>query len=149
MNVEDQKRAFAAELLRNDGDGFKAAFALFGEDTGKALQLGRIWLTDPVVIAEQDKLLRSSDAKTFLPSKEQQARDVYKMATDATQPIDDRLKAHRLYAEIMGHIEKPNVQAGTNILNQGVMIVRDAGSNDDWEAKAIAHQRSLTNVTVN
>lgn len=137
------KLAFAAELLRNNEDGIKAAFVVFSDDAGKALQLGRAWINDPVVIAEKQRLLNTTDAKTFLPSKEQQARDVYSMATDATKEIDDRLKAHRLYAEIMGHIEKPT-SGGVNILAQGVMVVRDAGTDEEWAEKASRQQRTLT-----
>lgn len=149
MDTDKLKKEFAAQLLRNDGDGFKAAFAVCGSDTGLALQIGREWPKDTAVLAEQARLLTTSDAKTFLPSKEQQARDVYAMATDQLKAIEDRLKAHRLYAEIMGHIEKPSAGAGINILTQGVMVVRDAGSDADWQAKALTQQRKLTDNAVN
>jgi dTDP-glucose pyrophosphorylase len=150
QSQENLKKEFAAQLLRDNGDGFKAAFAVCGDDSGMALQIARLWINDPFVVAEQKKLLLTSDAKTFLPTKEQQARDVYVLACDVKSDLKERLAAHRLYAEIMSHIEKPLVGQSVNVLNQGVMIVRDAGSNEDWERKALEQQRALTiNATVN
>lgn len=137
------KHAFAAALLRHDGDAFKAAFAACS-NSGIALQIARAWINDPIVKAEQERLLSSNDARSFLPTKEQQARDIYTLATDEAREPEDRLKAHRLYAEIMGHIVKEVPSSSINILAQGVMIVRDAGSDDDWQEKASRQQRTLT-----
>lgn len=142
MNNEALKRDFAANLLRSNDDPFKAAF-LTHPDAGIALQMARDWPRDPFVIAEKTKLLSSPDAKTFLPTKELQAKDIYAMATNSTLETEDRLKAHRLYAEIMGFIEKPTPGIQNNILNQGVMIVKDAGSDADWQEKASSQQRTL------
>lgn len=148
--TEELKRQFAAQLLHNDGDPFKAAFAICGDNTGLALQIGRAWANDSFVLAEQKRLLGTNDAKSFLPAKEHQARDIYKLATDETKEPEDRLKAHRLYAEIMGHIEKPVAGAGINVLNQGVMIVKDAGTDDEWQKRVVAQQRALvSNATIN
>lgn len=151
MNANDPtlKKDFAANLLRHPDDAFKAAFATT-DDTALALQIARNWLHDPVVKAEQDRLLNSTDSKQFLPTKEAQAFDIYRIATCEQVETEDRLKAHRLYAEIMGFIEKPLPGNQTNILNQGVMIVREAASDDEWQEKAEAQQRTLTaHATVN
>lgn len=140
---------FAANLLRYPDDPFKAAFATT-PNTGLALQIAKNWPLDPIVKTHQDKLLSSGDAKQYLPTKETQAKDIYAIATCSQNAVEDRLKAHRLYAEVMGFIEKPTPGNQTNILNQGVMIVRDAGSDADWQEKAAAHQRTLTShATVN
>jgi len=144
MDQHESKLKFAAELLRNDNDPFKAAFAAVPHDPGMALQIAKAWFDDPVVTAEKDRLLRSCDAKSFLPSKEKQLRDIYSLATDGKQSAEDRIKAHRLYAEINGFIEKPSTNGAINVLNQGVMIVREHGNDADWEAKAMAQQRTLT-----
>lgn len=143
------KEDFAENLLRHPDDPFKAAF-LTTPDTGLALQIGRDWPNDPIVKAAQQRLISSTEGKRFLPTKEEQAREVYKLATSDRVSGDERLKAHRLYAELMGFIEKPVSGNTTNILNQGVMIVREAASDEDWEAKAIEQQRVLTaHATVN
>lgn len=144
MDVHGTKLKFAAELLRHDNDAFKAAFATMPDNPGMALQLARSYFTDPVVVAEKERLLGSSDAKTFLPNKAKQLTDIYGLATDTKQTAEDRIKAHRLYAEISGFIEKPQSGAGINVLNQGVMIVRDHGDDSNWEQKTIQQQRTLT-----
>lgn len=142
MDAHQLKIAYAASLLRNDGDPYKAAFAII-DNAGHALQIGKNWPSDPVVLAEQKRILTSTDVKAFLPSKEQQSRDIYTMATNEKLEVEDRLKAHRLYAEIMGHIEKPVPGGNVNILTQGVMIVRDAGTDDEWQEKATHQQQTL------
>lgn len=143
MDQETLKRDFAANLLRYPDDSFKAAFATTPEP-GMALQMGRDWPNDAFVKAEMNRLLSSGDgAKSFLPTKELQARDIYAIANNARTADEDRLKAHRLYAEIMGFIEKPTQGNTTNILNQGVMIVKDQGSDDEWQEKATKQQRTL------
>ena len=136
------KLDYAANLLRTQ-DPFKAAFATT-PNTGEALVIGRDWPHDPVVQAEMDKLLSKEGAKTFLPTKETQAKDIYALATNEKTAVEDRLKAHRLYAEVMGFIEKPSQNGGNvNILNQGVMIVKDHGSDEDWQDKAAKQQKAL------
>lgn len=123
-------------------DAQKAAFATIG-NPGHALWMSVNWITDPFVQAELETLMQSKEAKKFLPSKERQAKDVYTIASDEKKAPEDRLKAHRLYSEIMGFIEKPNAGNTTNILNQGVMVVRDMGSDEDWANKAVKQQARL------
>jgi hypothetical protein len=43
----------------------------------------------------------------------------------------------------MSFIEKPVAGATTNILNQGVMIVKDSGTDEEWQEKAANQQRTL------
>jgi hypothetical protein len=155
MVLNDQERdklklEYAANLLRFPDDPFKAAFCTT-PDNGLALQIGRDWPRDAFVQAQMDKLMSSTDASNFLPTKESQARDIYAIASDVKTPIEDRLKAHRLYAEVRGFIEKPSQSGGgINILTQGVMIVKDQGSDQDWAQKAKEQQRTLIgHATVN
>jgi hypothetical protein len=148
MDQVQLKYDYAANLLRYN-DPFKAAFATT-PDAGLALQIGRDWPRDPVVTTEMEKLLAGGDAKNFLPTKEAQAKNIYALAENEKVGVEDRLKAHRLYAEVMGFIEKPNAGNTTNILNQGVMIVKDHGSDEQWQENARAQQRKLTaNASVN
>jgi hypothetical protein len=143
------KKDFAANLLRYPDDPAKAAFATT-PSTGLALQIAKNWIADPVVLAEQDKLLAGEGAKSFLPTKEAQARDIYAIATSMAIGVDERIKAHRLYAEVMGFIEKPNAGNAINVLNQGVMVVRTAKDDQDWEDTAVDQQRKLiAHATVN
>ena len=145
--TNELKRKYAANLLKygEDQDNmYKAAFATT-DDTGLALQIVGLlkWQNDLFVLEEKERLIKSGDSRSFLPTKEAQAKDIYGLATDPKNEVEDRLKAHRLYAEVMGHIEKPVPGVTNNILNQGVMIVQDAGTDDEWQEKATKQQQAL------
>jgi hypothetical protein len=135
------KTAFAAALLRYPDDAYTAATTVI-PDLGKAMRACTEWVKDPFVRAEQLRLLGERGAKSFLATKEDQAKDIYALATKSMDE-EIRLKAHRLYAEIMGNIEKPS-NTGTVIAVQNVMIVKDHGDDTDWERKAVSQQRILT-----
>lgn len=147
-DLEQLKLEYAAQLLRCD-DPFKAAFATTA-DSGLALQIAKSWPKDLAVLKEKERLMQSGDAKSFLPTKETQAKDLYAMAQNEKEAFDDRLKAHRLFAEIMGHIEKPTQGGNINIMAQGVMVVPMASSDEDWEQRAKKQQAALIgNGTIN
>jgi hypothetical protein len=140
------KSKFAEELLKqgNAPDAaYQAAFITMGS-VGLALQVAGSWCTDPFVLEEKLRLLKENGVRSYLPTKEQQAADIYKMALDQKLDEEIRLKAHRLYAEIMGNIEKPaQPSAGLNLFATNVMVVKDLGTTPDWEQKAVEQQHKL------
>jgi hypothetical protein len=137
------KKAFAAALLKQpDENPFKAALSITS-DASTALQASREWVYDPIVVEEKLRLISEFGQKGFLPTKEEQAKAIYLIANYDLVDAETRLKAHRLYAELMSYIEKPNAGGGINVLNQGVMIVRDQGSDSEWEERALRQQRNL------
>lgn len=140
----EDKKAFAKAWLQLDNP-FQAALSLFPDSAGIALQLAHLWINDPEVKIEKERLLNDggAEAKTVLPSKEKQALAVWALANDEKRPTEERLKAHRLYAELRSFIEKPAAAGGTNILNQGVMIIKDHGSDEEWERRASEQQQQL------
>lgn len=142
----EQKKAFAMALIRFNGDASKAGFCI-EQDTGKALQIGFTWSHDEFVKAEMERVFGSAEAKKFLPTKEQQAKDVYSMAVDIKLSTDDRIKAHRLYAEIMQHIEKPKEATTVTVAVQNVMAVPFAKSEEEWENFAVRQQHQLTEAS--
>jgi hypothetical protein len=145
MDQESQqalKQAFAEALLRTPDDPFKAAFSVT-TDNGLACQIATNWPKDREVAQFQVALIEEKGAKTFLPDKEQQARDVYKIAEAPNLDPEVKLKAHRLYAEIMGHIQDAKHSGGVQIANFGVMVVKEKGSDDEWEQSAVVQQRNL------
>lgn len=140
------KERFAELTLRNEP--FAAALVLFPDDTGRALRVANEWPQD-----EQVKTLRQSfidaedDGETaFLPTKAEAARLAWNIARDADKMTEDRLKAIKLYSEIRGFIERPQV-AVTNTVNQvnRVLIVKDHGSDDEWETQLRKQQKRLIN----
>lgn len=148
MNAEElkeMKRRFAAEILRKPGNAFEAALSC-GLDTGAALRASVEWLNDEEVLAFKQQLLEDNERGelAFLPSKAEAARLAWDLA-NAGPFIEDRLKALKLYSDILGYIEKPSaVNVNNNVTNNRVMVVKDHGSNENWEENMRRQQAELT-----
>lgn len=139
------KQRFAAALLKQPGEPFKAALSI-GLDTGKALRASSEWVNDEIVLKEQERLLEENEngALDFLPTKADAARLAWDMANNDAAFIEDKLKALKLYADIRGFIEKPAaVNVDQRVTNNRVMLVKEFESDEDWEAKALEQQRKL------
>lgn len=138
------KKRFARLLLQHPGDARRCAEILCAEvgisDGNVAIQIMRAWPNDPVVIEEQERLLATEGEETFLPSKSDLARLVWGIADSQTAAAEDRLKAAKQYAELMGYVVKtPQVAIQVN----KVMQVKDFGEDDEWERKALEQQNKL------
>lgn len=142
MTEDEAKRIFAENLIRFPDDPFKAGCAVYGMDTGSALRAATLWVQDADVKKYQAELLAEHGIAYFLPSKDEFAKGVYDFATTIRDP-DNRIKALRLAAEVFGYIEKPGVVVNNNVDNRRVMIVKDHGSDSDWETKAAKQQKKL------
>lgn len=143
MFSDEQKREFALRYLEYRRDASKAASRLFPFDV--AARMAALDLVyDPAVIEETERLLEAHGYDYFLPSKFEVAAELYDTALKA-RCTDDKVKALRTYADVMGMIEKPGtvIDARTQIDNRSVLVVRDFGTEADWEAKAIAQQQNL------
>lgn len=143
-----RKRKFAA-LLRerpdNDNARYEAACLSFPDEADAQLCMKAMheWPRDPIVIEELARLAKEEDAAA-LPSRDQQARDVYRLAADQTKSVDDRLKAHKLYADLMGHVQKGDNGAHIFIDNRRVMMMPPAANSmTEWEDQATKHQAGL------
>lgn len=148
-NVERKKR-FAAEFLKSTTksmeDAFRITCTLFGADTRAAMEAAREWPHDPEVIGYTNELVSELGDLHFLPTKADLAMLVWNISNDGRLPVEDRLKAARLYGDIRGFIERQ--QAGTvvnnNVLMQNkVMLVKDHGTDESWEQQVAAQQRRL------
>lgn len=142
---QELKKQFARELLKTPTEPFKVASRLFGDDTGRALQVSHRWPHDPEVIGYMQTAIEDMGDLHFLPSKAEAARAAWELSQDQKLDTDNRLKALRLYADIRGYIER---QGGitvnqNNITQNKVMVVKDHGSNSDWENAAAAQQAKL------
>jgi hypothetical protein len=105
-NESELKRQFAEVWLTLPDDPFKAACNLFGSDYGKASFVAQKWVIDPEVLAFTKAILKERGPKAFLPTKEDLAHKVFKSAENAFED-KDKATLYKLYAEIMGFIEKP------------------------------------------
>lgn len=152
MDEDTLKKAFGIELARNPGQPFQAALAIFGDDTGLALKASQLWVRDPVVIAARDVYLGEHGAEIKLATKDELAAKILNFAdeknAEETRYLHDgkdRLTAYKLYAEVMGYIEKPQVVNNNNnvVTSNRVMVVQNFGNDDDWEAAIRAQQSKL------
>lgn len=144
-NELELKKTFALELLKSPTEGFKIAAALFPENAGKALEIATRWPRDKDVTAFMTEALDNLGEIHFLPTKGNLARSVWNMSQDARLCVDDKLKAMRLYADIMGFVEKAApVNINNNMLVQNrTMVVSDHGNDAQWEARLEQQQARL------
>lgn len=156
MNEQELKSAFAAELLKTPNDPFKAALAVFGADTGRALRAAHEWAKDPEVMAEQARLKGELGEMAFLPDKSELARVIWERmqgttyANGSTIPTtaEEFAKLAKLYAEVRGYIEKPTTNINNNVITANkVMVVKDHGDNDTWAKRLREQQKGLTSAT--
>jgi hypothetical protein len=137
-----------AELSLREPDAFKVALVIYPNDTGRALRVANEWPNDPQVKTFRQSFVDAEeDGETaFLPSKADAARLAWNIARDADKFTEDRLKALKLYSEIRGFIEKQAVAVTQNNITQNrVLIVRDHGTNDEWEKALRSQQKRLVN----
>lgn len=142
------KQAFAAALLRSPNDPFRAALQVFGSDTGRALRASQQWVLDSEVVSCQVKLLEEYGEEQFLPDKLALARAVFELAQNPNKPTDERLKAYELYGKIRGFIDRPAIvnnmdNRSIHLTTNKVMVMRDHGTDADWEQKALSQQQRL------
>lgn len=142
------KKHFAKMLLKSPGDPFAVALQLFPEDTKKALKVAVQWPADPIVLDFKEELTQDGEELDFLPTKADLARCIWDTMQRERITADDFAKLGKLYAEVRGFIEKPqtNVQINNN-MDHKVIVVKDLGTNDDWEKKAASQQQKLLNVS--
>lgn len=149
MKESELKTAFAAELIRYPGDPFKAALAVFGTDTGKALRAAHEWFKDSFVIKEIERL----KAEGFETYDKEELRNklianLLQIVENERSTPDDRIKAAKVIGEIRGLIEKPQVSINNSIVSSNkIMIVKDHGDNESWENRLREQQRVLTSAS--
>lgn len=145
QNTSDNilKDAFANALLRT-ADPWKAACIVFGNDTARALECSQSWPSDLYVLSRQAELLDTMGEDAFLPTKAMTLRRIWETAESSTDR-KDKIAAFKLYAEVRGYIEKPGdkININNHITSNRVMIVKDHGSNEDWENTAANQQMKL------
>lgn len=103
-----QKKAFARALL-SCSTSFEAASQIFpgSDNVGRCFQVKETWVSDPIVIAEMERLIADRGKLEFLPDKAALAKAVWVLATEGSRSTKDKIDAFALYGEVMGFIEKP------------------------------------------
>jgi hypothetical protein len=113
-----KEEQFAAAWLRF-GDPFTAALSL-GFPHGEAIVVARDWPDKIEVICARAELLEQHDEAYFLPTKVDQARKVWDLCLTAPT-AEERLKAHKLYAEIQGNLA-PKQEQITGQIQQRIIF---------------------------
>lgn len=114
-----------AEMWLRKGDPWLAAQAVLGtQNIGYTSQCASQWPFDDYVKAKRQELLDEHGEEYFLPTKADLARKVWNEAINERVTPQDRNRNARLYAEIMGFVEKPDAKGGKN----GIVTIR---VNDD------------------
>lgn len=139
----EEKRAFAVALLRTPKDPFKAALAVFGANVNMAMYAFQAWPEDPLVKQFVHEATNHHGEMHFLPSRASQAQELWQIANDPRLGMDERLKAHRLYADICGHIEQKGLTINNNVTTNKVMVVKQHASTDEWADKLAKQQEKL------
>lgn len=138
---EVTKTKFAEAFLRTKNHVTAGIETLRG-DMGSILQASVDLLHDPFVLSAMDQLKEEKGELSFLPSKADIARDLIKRAEDAND--DNAVKLYGLVADLLGYREKPG-SSSTNVAVTvaPVMVMKDHGTDEEWQAKAAAQQAKL------
>lgn len=141
----DLKKEFAAAMLRWPDDPMRAATFVVGADTQRAVQISMRWPRDADVIAHRKHLLEEYGAEAFTITKAELIGKLVDIA-DTARDSKDKVAALAKVAEIRGFIEKPGTKIEVNNVAPRVMVVRDNGTDDEWEKKLAAQQEALTDA---
>lgn len=144
FDLEPYYKEQFASFLAAGFSPFVAALKIWPAYAGFAYDISLRWPADPHVLALVEKAKVESEAADKPPTKEAFIKTVF---TDAkSMADDDKIKAYRLVAEMSGFIEKAapaSVSVTTNQQVNRVMIVKDKGTDDEWENKLRTQQMKL------
>lgn len=149
MGVSELKKIFAASLLKEPGNPFKAGQAAYPDDIGECCRAATQWPNDPEVLAELDNLKNAATLEDQLPGKVEAGQLAWQLANNDWLKGKERVEALRLFCEVAGHIEKGTGKGKDNAeVNaiQKVMLVKDHGEIADWEQQLLDQQTRLINA---
>lgn len=108
--TDENKRAFAAALVKFVGTPWDAAIHVFGEkyrgNAGVFLYVANEWVNDPLVVAEQQRLTAADVVGSTLANKDEAARQVWLWTQEPKSALKDRIEAMKLYAEMREFVKK-------------------------------------------
>lgn len=142
IETPENKLQFAEAFLRHPDNAFTAAKSVFPRNMAYALYISQNWQYDEDVLSVQKELLKTHGEAKYLPSKVEVAREIHTLAGDAKEP-EIKLKALQLYCNVRGFIEKPGTVINNTAVCNKIMVVKDHGSDDDWESKLQNQQQAL------
>jgi len=146
MDDLERKIQFARFLFRDPANPFNAATSVFPDDIGEACKAALEWTKDETVINEIERL-KAEKPDEIIPDKNEALLLAWRIANNAYE-AKDRISALRLFAEISGHMPdktiNKNIKTEESKINK-VMLVKDHGSNEEWESDLLNQQGKLVN----
>lgn len=123
-NEHELKMQYAAFVAADPNSYITAAYKVFpgADNLGRAMQCAN-WISDPIVIAEIERLRSGTDVASQLPSPDEHGQEVLDLARNSTLSAKDRIAAHRLFAEMMGRIQKAGTQVNVDARTVNVLRV--------------------------
>lgn len=146
MEIKYSKAEFAAVLL-TEPNPFKAAMVMTKGDTDSALWYAVNWQDDHEVIEQLKKLRADQKNISQIATKFDVAQLLWNIANSQRYDAKDRISAAEKYASIAGIHDSRASSGGVNVnVNQNmprVMVVKDHGTDEEWERKAASQQAEL------
>lgn len=145
---QELKIAFARLLFLDPGNPFECGRKIFPDHTGFACMAAVEWKNDPAVIEEMERLALETPVENLIATKQEAMKNAWNMANDSSINPKERVAYLRLFAEMAEYMpEKSSVKnvQKNEVINR-VMVVKDHGSDEDWEAKVAEQQRKLINA---
>ena len=118
-----------------------AALKIWPNNNGYCAGIANSWKNDPEVLSHV-ATAKKAESKP-VPTKEELALELLDRAKSMED--DDYVKATRLAAEMLAYMPKSgdtNISVG-NTINERVMIVKDKGTDEEWEHKIAKQQAKL------
>lgn len=134
----EDKRKFAAALLKTPKDPLTAARSVFGTSSwalGKASYVATVWPDDPEVLLLKQELSEATDIED-LPSKAEAARRVWEWTEDGSRVTKEKTEAMRVYLEMRGFIEKPSAAVATATVTMPPVITFVLDDDNDTESSS-------------
>jgi len=148
--AKEKKREFAAALMRFNTDPVKAA----REVESRVMHFNYIlqnWQYDNEVNNYMKEIRDAGGLASTIPTKEEFAATIYREGSDI-RAADIKLDYFKLFAQVMGFIEKGGVNVNTtnNVITQrNVVVLPQQIPAKELEAELMEQQRNLINYERN
>lgn len=136
----------ARQLAKSDFEIASFVFQGLPNSAQRAGMAAIVWGQDLSILDEVQERRRKGFDESIV-SKDVLTAEVLAIARTDQVGVKERLEAYKLAATMNGFIEKGN--GGVNVQVNRVMIVKDHGSDDNWEESVKVQQQRLMAGHVN
>lgn len=156
IDDKESKEKFARALKENPHMSPAEVASIVFTHMGTIIKASNEWVHDPFVLEEMARLGDIlPDVASKLPTKEEVSHAIWERTKGTETPSGRRvpltpkefLDTIRLYAEVNGMIEKPQVTNNTQVNVNIPKVISAPSFNDDleWEKQVAKQQRELLN----